>query len=167
MRSALIIAFAFLLPSTAMAIPWFDQDWAEQLVAKEFPDYWSWLQQVQPRDQERYEALLIRGRTMAMQQHAQPELVDAWQTHFYALDHYRDLANAYNADSGSQTDALRLQLISAAEDVHLATMELFEARLYLNQAQADQLELKVADHELNFDVYAMETVERTVGPITD
>jgi len=167
MRSALIIAFAFLLPSTAMAIPWFDQDWAEQIVAEEFPDYWAWLQQVKPRNQERYEAQLVQGRTMAVTQDTQPELVDAWLTHFYALDHYRDLVKTWNTGDEAQTDALRLQLISAAEDVHLAVLELFEARQYFNQAHADRLELKVADYELNFDVYAMETVERTVGPVTD
>ncbi len=163
MRKLLIAALALCIPSTAMAIPWFDRVWAEQLVAKEFPAYWDWLKTVKERDQEKYETQLIRARMMAMQQDTQPELVDAWLTHFHAMEHYRDLVASWNTDASNQTDALQLQLISAAEDIHLASLELFEARMFLNEAQAEQLRLKVADHELNFDVYAMETVERSVG----
>lgn len=166
MRSLLLI-IALLLPAPALAVPWFDQAWTEQLVAAEYPDYWAWIQQVRERNQGRYEQLLMQGRNMVLHRDRWPELVEAWEGHFHATDHYRGLVRTWNSGPEAQTDALRLQLISAAEDVHLATLELFDAKLYFNQAQAQQLKLKIADHELNFDVHAQETVERSVGPFDD
>ncbi len=167
MRPVLFLLAALAFPSSALAVPYFDQAWAEQLVAAEYPAYFAWIQEVRERNPDRYEPLLIQGRMMALNQQQWPELVEAWENHFFAMDHYRGLVGVWTSGPDAQTDALRTELISAAEDIHLATIELFDARLYLNEAQAEQLRFKIADHELNFDVYALDTVERTVGPITD
>lgn len=166
MRNALLAAILLLTPSTALAIPWFDQGWAEQLVAREFPDYWEWIRTVEPKDQDRYWALLQQGRSMAMARDVHPELVEAWETRNVALLAYQDLVKAWRASPDHQTDALRQQMIAAAEDLHLANLELFDAQLATTQARATQLELQIADHELNFDLFAIETVERVTGPAT-
>ncbi len=164
MRTILLLALAFLLPSTAMAVPWFDQAWAERLVALEFPDYWDWLQEVREADQERYLNLLHQGRNMALNRDTWPELTEAWETRFYALQSYRALERNWREDSDDRGDEMRLLLIGAAEDIHLANLELFDAKLVFSQARGEQLELQIADHEVNFDVYALDTVERSIGP---
>ncbi len=164
MRRILILAFALLLPSSALATPWFDQAWAEQLVAAEFPDYWAYLLRVKEKgNDELYINDLRQGRNMAIVKDNQPELVEAWENRFYALETYRDLLREWQADPDARGDALRLRMISAAQDFHLANLEFFDAQLVFAEARVDQLGMQIADHELNFDSYALETVERAIG----
>lgn len=164
MRRLLILAFALLLPSAALATPWFDQAWAEQLVATEFPDYWSYLERVKANgNMELYINDLRQGRNMALNKDARPELVEAWETRFYALEAYRDLLRSWRDAPDTRSDTMRLKMISAAEDFHLANLELFDAQLVFAEARVDHLGMQIADHELNFDHYALETVERAIG----
>ncbi len=164
MRRIVLVALLMLLPSAALAVPWFDQGWAEQLVAKEFPDYWTWINEVKTRDDQRYLDLLHQGRAMALQREIIPEVVEAWETRFHAQQHYRDTLAQWAAAPDNQTDTMRLALVSAAEDVHLANLELYDARLAWNEATIARLQLMIAEHELNYDIMAIESVERAIGP---
>ncbi len=164
MRNAILVAIALAIPATASAFPLFDKAWTERLVKRELPDYYAWLETIEDRDEERYERLLLGARTKIMTREAQPELYEAWLNHFYAGEHYRSLMQTWRADPANQTDEHRLELISAAEDLHMAVIELWDARLYSLEAQAEQTRLRIADHEINYDVYALETVDRSVGP---
>jgi hypothetical protein len=164
MRRILLLASALLIPSTALATPWFDQSWAEQLVATEFPDYWAYLERVKANgNMDLYINDLRQGRNMALNKGARPELVEAWETRFYALESYRDLLRTWRNDPATHSDTTRMQMISAAEDFHLANLELFDAQLVFAEARVDHLGMQIADHELNFDHYALETVERAIG----
>jgi hypothetical protein len=165
MRRLLLLAFALLLPSTAMATPWFDQAWAEQLVAEAFPDYWEHIREIEANgNRELYIDRLHQGRVMAMSREHSPELVEAWENRFYAVEVYRDLLRQWKADPQARTDALRRKMIAAAEDFHLATLELFDAQLANAEARGEQLQLQIADYEVNFDIYALETVDKALGP---
>ena len=165
MRRFVLAALLLLFPSIAMAVPWFDQGWAERLVAAEFPEYWDWICNVRDKDEQRYLNLLHQGRAMALQREQVPELVEAWETRFLAQHHYRSLIKQWNADEAEQTDAMRLQLISAAEDLHLAALELYDARVVWSEARIAQLELRIADTETNYDLMALELVEKAIGPL--
>ena len=160
-----VAALLLLFPSVAMAVPWFDQGWAEQLVAAGFPAYWDWICNVRDKDEQRYLNLLHQGRAMALQREQVPELVEAWETRFLAQHHYRSLVTVWNADETNQTDAMRLQLISAAENLHLAALELYDARVVWSEARIAQLELRIADTETNYDLMARELVEKAIGPL--
>jgi hypothetical protein len=164
-KSILSALFLLLLPTSAMAIPWFDQAWAEELVARSFPEYWAWIERVEAKDHDRYINLLQQGRSMAMNREVHPELVEAWETRFYALMAYQEQVEAWRVSPDQHDDAMRQQLIAAAEDLHLANLELFDAQLATTVARAEVLELRIADHELNFDIFAIETVERAIGPV--
>jgi hypothetical protein len=163
MRTTVGLALALLLPSQALATPWFDQRWAERLVARSFPDYWAWIATVRRTDRDRYIDLLQQGRSMAMAQDAHPELVEAWETQFYALQAYSALARTWHAGPDTQTDALRQSMIAAAEEVHLATLDLLDARLAVSEAQSEQLQLQIEDRTLHYEAYALETVRETTG----
>jgi hypothetical protein len=163
MRLTVLLALAMLLPSPALATPWFDQRWAERLVARSFPDYWDWISGVKKTDRDRYIELLQQGRSMAMARDAHPDLVEAWQAQFWALQAYSALARAWHASPDAQTDAQRSSLIAAAEEVHLATLDLLDARLAVAEAQREQLELQIEDRVLNYEEYALETVRLTTG----
>ncbi len=164
MRSVVLLALTLLLPSSALAQPWYDQAWAEELVSNEFPDYWTWINEVRETSGERYIDLLHQGQAMALNRKTWPELVEAWENRFHAMQHYRELVQLWKASPESQGDEIRLRMISAAEDIHLSNLEFFDARLAVIEAQGQQLQLKIADHEVNFDLHALETVERSIGP---
>ncbi|MFH1466876.1 MAG: hypothetical protein ABIO70_21005 [Pseudomonadota bacterium] len=163
MHRALLLILVLLLPSPALATPWFDQLWAERLVARSFPDYWAWIVEIRKADRDRYIDLLQQGRSMAMSREAHPELVEAWEANFHALQAYRDLARTWHSGPARQTDELRLALISAAEEVHLATLDLMDAQLAVSEARTEQLQLQIEDRSLNYEAYALETVGRTTG----
>ncbi len=165
MRRVVFLAFALLLPSSALAAPtpWFDQAWAEELVSLEFPAYWEWMQQVRASDQDRYLDLLHQARGMALNSSAWPELREAWENRWHALREYQRLVGRWREEPASRGDAARQAIGAAAEDLHLANLELFDVRLAIHQAHAARLELQIEDHEQNYDVFALETVERAIG----
>lgn len=99
---------------------------------------------------------------MAIQKDWYPELVEAWENRFRALIAYRDLTRAWQAHPERRGEPARLALIAAAEDLHLAYLELLDAQLVVGEARCEQLELQIADREENYEAYALETVEGSI-----
>ena len=149
--------------SSALATPWFDQGWAEDLVAWEMPGYWVWINEIRERNEERYLNMLLEGRMVVLHGQDNPDLRAAWEDRWDSQMLFERLRRQWSADPDSRSDELRFQVLDAAEEYHLAKLALFEVRREVMQRQLDILERQIVDQETNLESHIQDDAMSALG----